>query len=184
MSNLSNRSRGHCELCSKNLSSDEYLVPPKQVDELANMVAVCSTCLAGIIEGTEDESNHWRCLGDSMWSEVSAVKVVSYRILKRLENQEWAEDLLNMIYLDEKEQEWADQVSGEKIVHKDSNGNILQNGDSVVLIKDLNVKGANFIAKRGTAVRRISLVHDNAEHIEGKVNTQHIVILTKFVKKT
>ena len=55
--------------------------------------------------------------------------------------------------------------------------------DTVTLIKDLNVKGANFTAKRGTAVRGISLVADNAEQIEGRVNGQKIVILTQFVKK-
>jgi protein PhnA len=59
----------------------------------------------------------------------------------------------------------------------------LQNGDSVVLIKDLKVSGGGFTAKRGTAVRRISLVHDNPEHIEGRVEGQQIVILTKYVKK-
>jgi len=52
------------------------------------------------------------------------------------------------------------------------------------LIKDLNVKGGGFTAKRGTAVRGISLVADNAEHIEGRVSGQQIVILTKFVKKS
>jgi len=48
----------------------------------------------------------------------------------------------------------------------------------------LNVKGASFTAKRGTAVRKISLVPDNAAHIEGRVNGQQIVILTEFVKKS
>jgi len=70
------------------------------------------------------------------------------------------------------------------VKHVDSNGNALQNGDTVVLIKSLNVKGANFMAKRGTTVRRISLVADNPEHIEGRVDGQHIVILTKFIKKS
>jgi protein PhnA len=59
-----------------------------------------------------------------------------------------------------------------------------ESGDTVTLIKDLNVKGAGFTAKRGTAVRNISLVPDNPEHIEGRVNGQQIVILTKFVKKS
>jgi protein PhnA len=52
------------------------------------------------------------------------------------------------------------------------------------LIKDLAVKGAGFTAKRGTTVRNISLVPDNEEHIEGRVNGQQIVILTKFIKKS
>lgn len=56
-------------------------------------------------------------------------------------------------------------------------------GRYVILIKDLPVKGAGFTAKRGTAVRGISLVLDNAAHIEGRVEGQRIVILTEFVKK-
>ncbi|WP_425439518.1 alkylphosphonate utilization protein [Puniceibacterium sediminis] len=69
-------------------------------------------------------------------------------------------------------------------MHRDSNGVVLVQGDTVVLIKDLNVKGAGFTAKRGTSVRGISLVADNAEHIEGRVEGQRIVILTQFVKKS
>ena len=85
--------------------------------------------------------------------------------------------------------EWA-KATGEgedeegKIVHKDSNGNLLFDGDSVVLIKDLDVKGANFTAKRGAAVHNIKVVWDNAEQIEGRVENQHIYILTQYVKKT
>jgi len=94
-----------------------------------------------------------------------------------------------MLYLDDETLKWA--KSGldegeveEKVVHIDSNGSELSAGDTVVLIKDLNVKGANFTAKRGTAVRNISLVHDDAGQIEGRVSGQHIVILTQFVKKS
>jgi protein PhnA len=95
-----------------------------------------------------------------------------------------------MLYLDDETLAWAQAndaaatESEKKVVHKDSNGNILQAGDTVVLIKDLDVKGGGFTAKRGTAVRGISLVEDNAGQIEGKVNGQQIVILTQFVKKS
>lgn len=94
-----------------------------------------------------------------------------------------------MLYLDENTLHWA-QASGEgdsaepNVKHVDTNGTALEAGDTVTLIKDLNVKGANFTAKRGTAVRGISLVADNSEQIEGKVNGQQIVLLTKFVKKS
>jgi len=54
---------------------------------------------------------------------------------------------------------------------------------TVTLTKDLNVKGADFTAKRGLAVRNISLVTDKAKHIEGKINGQKSVILTNVVKK-
>jgi len=75
-------------------------------------------------------------------------------------------------------------VSESEVRHQDSNGAVLEAGDTVTLIKDLNVKGAGFTAKRGTAVRNISLVADNPGHIEGRVNGQQIVILTQFVKKS
>jgi protein PhnA len=57
-------------------------------------------------------------------------------------------------------------------------------GDTVVLIKDLPVKGSSMVAKRGTSVRGIRLVLDNPDQIEGRVNDQQIVILCQYVKKT
>mgnify|MGYP001223139498 CR=1 FL=1 len=69
------------------------------------------------------------------------------------------------------------------IVVLDSNGTRLQNGDSVVLVKDLKIKGSSQVAKQGTAVRRISLDRENAEYIEGKVGPTLTVIITKYVKK-
>ncbi len=91
-----------------------------------------------------------------------------------------------MLYLDDATLLWAKKGQHEEdaIKHVDSNGVVLQAGDTVVLIKDLKVKGGGFTAKRGTAVRRISLVADNPAHIEGKVNDQRIVILTQYVKKS
>jgi protein PhnA len=140
---------------------------------------ICATCAAQI-DGTSDE-NHWRGLASSMWSEDAAVQVLSVRMLKRLDAA-WARDLLDQVYLDEDTQAWVDNVAAAS-QHKDSNGVTLNAGDNVVLIKDLPVKGAGFTAKRGTAVRGISLVADNPEHIEGRVEGQRIVILTQFVKK-
>ncbi len=177
---LNDRCRSKCELCSGEGNLDTYIVPPRKGESMDEQVALCDTCLTCINESPD--TNHLRCLNEAIWSEVTAVKVVSYRLLKKMEGEGWAQDLLGMLYLDEESQEWADdQVKA--VAHIDSNGNVLANGDSVTLIQDLNVKGAGFTAKRGTAVRRIRLVPDNAEHIEGKVDGQHIVILTKYVKK-
>ena len=69
-------------------------------------------------------------------------------------------------------------------VHTDAFGNVLESGDTVVLTEQLNVKGTSFSASKGTVVKKIKLVHDNHEQIEGKINDQTIVILTKFVKKS
>src|SRR5690606_17044097 len=106
------------------------------------------------------DPNHWRCLNDSMWSPVPAVQVVAWRMLNRLKSEGWPQDLLDMMYMDEDVLNWAkaDQVadpSTKSVVHRDSNGVILEAGDNVVLIKDLKVKGSSMVAKQGTAVRRI-----------------------------
>jgi protein PhnA len=71
----------------------------------------------------------------------------------------------------------------DAIKHLDSNGVVLKAGDTVVLIKELDVKGSTITAKRGTAVRNIRLVHDDPTLIEGKIDGQSIYILTQFVKK-
>jgi len=108
-------------------------------------------------------------------------------MLNRLKAEGWPQDLLDMMYLDEETTAWAKagiaENNAEKIIHRDSNGVILEAGDSVVLIKDLKVKGSSMVAKQGTAVRRISLDHENEKYIEGKVDGQQIVIITDFVKK-
>jgi protein PhnA len=151
---------------------------------------VCAVCSEQIQDASKMEANHWRCLNDSMWSEVPAVQVMAWRILNRLNAESWSRDLLEMLYLEESTLAWARAGAGEEsseeasVQHVDSNGSVLDSGDTVTLIKDLVVKGGGFTAKRGTAVRGITLVHDNAEHIEGRVNGQKIVILTQFVKKS
>ncbi|HRI22134.1 MAG TPA: alkylphosphonate utilization protein, partial [Panacibacter sp.] len=68
-------------------------------------------------------------------------------------------------------------------LHKDANGNTLQTGDTVILIKSLDVKGSSLNAKLGTVVKNIRIVEDNTEQIEGKIEGQVIVILTKYVRK-
>ncbi len=181
---LKQRSGAKCELCSSELNLAVYAIPPVEENNSDKCVLLCSKCLSEI-EINQLDVNHWRCLNDSAWSEVPAVQVVAYRMLNKLNTEAWANDLKDMLYLDDETLKWAKQgisTIGD-IKHTDSNGAILSAGDSVVLIKDLNVKGAGFTAKRGTAVRNISLVQDNPEHIEGKINGQQIVILTQYVKK-
>lgn len=65
---------------------------------------------------------------------------------------------------------------------KDSNGNILQDGDSVTVIKDLKVKGSSDVIKRGTMVKNIRLT-DNPAEIDCRVNKTAMVLRTEFVKK-
>jgi protein PhnA len=185
---LQDRSGNQCELCASTSNLSIYNVPPNGYGTVDDSVLICETCKMQLENPASIDSNHWRCLNESMWSEVDAVKVISWRMLNRLRNEGWTRDLLEMMYLEDDVKKWA-EASGDgiadddKIIHKDANGVVLETGDTVVLIKDLNVKGGGFTAKRGTAVRKIILVHDNAEQIEGKVEGQQIVILTQYVKK-
>ena len=185
---LKERSGSQCELCASVASLDLYEVPPKSTGGVDGSLLACETCIGQIENADTTDANHWRCLNDSMWSEHEAVKVIAWRMLSRLKAEGWPKDLLEMMYLEDATLKWA-QATGEgedaseKIVHRDVNGVVLQNGDSVVLIKDLKVKGSSMVAKQGTAVRRISVDRENAEFIEGKVGPQQIVIITKYVKK-
>ena len=188
-SKLQARSESKCELCGATENLAVYEVPPSSNGSADECVLICETCREQIDNPDKVDIHHWRCLNESMWSQVPAVQVMVWRMLKRLSNEGWPQDLLDMLYLDDNTRLWA-QATGEgqtdegTVKHVDCHGAVLEAGDTVTLIKDLNVKGANFTAKRGTAVRGISLVADNPEHIEGRINGQQIVILTKFVKKS
>lgn len=187
---LLTRSESKCELCGSADNLAVYEIPPESDGSADQCVLICATCRQQVEETDTMDTHHWRCLNDSMWSQEPAVQVMAWRMLTRLSTEGWPQDLLDMLYLDDETLAWA-QATGEgesevqaSSAHKDSNGAALEAGDTVTLIKDLNVKGAGFTAKRGTAVRNISLVPDNPEHIEGRVNGQQIVILTQFVKKS
>jgi protein PhnA len=181
------RSGNSCELCHAENELSVYVVPPKGGTSVDEVVHVCRRCKTDIEDPSTADVNHWRCLNDAIWSEVDAVKVVAFRMLNHLIKEGWTADLLEMMYLDDDTREWATSEMHQNNpvgVHRDSNGAILSQGDTVTVIKDLSVKGSSLVAKRGTAVRNIRLVHDNEDQIEGKVEGQNIVLLTKYVKKS
>jgi protein PhnA len=187
---LQTRSGNQCELCASTNNLSIYDVKPSITGGggVDGSLLACETCSIQIDNVDDTDANHWRCLNDSMWSEFRAVKVVAWRMLSRLRNEGWPKDLLEMMYMEDDVLRFAKESGdhlddSEKIIHRDANGAILQAGDSVVLIKDLKVKGSSLVAKQGTAVRRISLDHENAKYIEGKVGPTQIVIITDYVKK-
>ena len=185
---LIKRSNSTCELCSTAENLEVYTLQPSQKSEEQNSLYACRICIDQIENPDTMDQNHWRCLNDSMWSEHKSVQILAWRLLYRLKSEGWSQDLLDMMYLDENDLEFAKALGdGEddehKLVHRDVNGVVLEAGDSVVLIKDLKVKGSSMVAKQGTAVRRISLDHENEAYIEGKVDGINIVIITKYVKK-
>lgn len=183
---LKDRSGSVCEISGTEHDLVVYVLPPANERTVENSVLIAKHLKDQIENPETTDEKDWRGLSESMWSEHLPVQIVSWRMLARLKNT----DLLDMMYLDEEALEWA-KATGEgeeedenKLVHKDSNGVTLLDGDSVVLIKDLDVKGATFTAKRGAAVHNIKLVWDDANLIEGRVENQNIYILTQYVKKT
>lgn len=185
---LKNRSNNACELCSE---SDEnlnaYAVPPKNDDSIDHQVVLCSNCYNKITQSDFGDTNYWRFLTGSIWNEIPAIQALSYKILFKLSAEEWASETVESVQLEESMINWAnaeDELEAAKIIHKDAFGAVLATGDSVVLIQNLNVKGANFIAPKGTIVRKIKLVDDNAEQIEGKIEGDTIVLLTKYLRKS
>ena len=182
------RSQNKCELCQSDVSLSAYEVAGAPYSDADGTLYLCEKCQAQIEKKQELDAKHWECLKESMWSEVPAQQVTAWRMLNRLRNESWAADCLDMLYLDDERLEWAkssgDHENDASVdLHRDAFGAVLQNGDNVVLTKSLDVKGSTVNAKVGTVVRNIRLVHDNTEQIEGRIEGQLIVILTKYLRK-
>jgi len=183
---LQERSNNSCELCGETNGLSVYEVAPSDASA-EQSIYICETCKSQIENPQNLDRDHWRCLSDSMWSQVPAVQVMAYRLLSALGDQ----DQLDMLYLEEETKSWADNgmlITGthteeSTIIHRDSNGTVLEEGDTVTLIKDLEVKGAGFTAKRGTIVKNIHLT-DDPKYIEGKINGTQIVLVSAYMKKS
>jgi len=185
---LLSRSENKCELCESTDTITVYEIPPQDQSNEENCIIVCNTCLVQIEKKAALDQEHWKCLTSSMWSEVPGVQVVAWRMLNRLRTESWAVDQLDMLFLDDDRLAWAKATGdhendGSVDLHKDANGQMLQSGDTIVLTKSLDVKGSTLNAKMGTVVKNIRLVENNTEQIEGKIEGQVIVILTKYVRK-
>ena len=184
---LLERANNRCELCGSDSNLSSYQVPPYDDGKDEHAIVVCATCQNQIENTDALDIKHWHCLNESMWSQIPAVQVMAWRLLDQLSTETWAQDLKEMLYLEDEVLQWAQtgaSQQGEEAeqITVDCNGTQLLAGDTVTIIKDLDVKGAGFTAKRGTAVRNISLT-SNPEHIEGRVNGTRIVLLSCYLKK-
>lgn len=185
---LQERSGNQCELCTNTSNLSIYEVPPVSNANADTSIYVCETCKSQIEKTEQIDPEHWKVLGETMWSEYAAVQVVAWRMLSRLRKESWAIDNLDILYLDDETLEWAKKTGDHEAeatveFHQDSNGARLYEGDTVVLIKTLDVKGSSVNAKLGTVVKNIRLDPNNIDYIEGKIDGQTIVILTKYLKK-
>lgn len=183
------RSGGQCELSGVACDELAVVLVSGGDDSVDAHILVCAAHQAAIDDASLMVANEWRFLNEAIWSTVPAVQVVAYRALHQLASQgeTWAQDALDSAYLEEEVMAWAQKGiasddDDDGVVQKDSNGMVLAEGDSVTLIKDLDVKGTGFTAKRGTLVKNIHLTND-AKFIEGKINGATIVIVAAFTKK-
>ena len=164
---LKKRAGNTCELCGNDEHLEIYTLAPHKDQNLKKSLVACKTCIGQIDNPETTDANHWRCLNDSMWSEHEAVQVAAWRMLSRLRKEGWPQDLLDMMYLEEPVLEFAKatgegEADPEKLIHRDVNGVVLQAGDSVVLIKDLKVKGSSLVAKQ--IHRRKSWTYTNSNY--------------------
>ncbi len=182
---LEDRSGSSCELCGSLPPLSVYGVSPSD-GSAAQSILICNSCHQQLTGKARLDPDHWQCLKNSMWNTTPAVQVMAYRLLTQMSSEGWAQALLDMLYLEPEVQAWADtrkeSSDQDSASTKDSNGTTLNAGDTVTIIKDLEVKGAGFTAKRGTTVKNISLTGD-PENIEGRVNRVRIVLKTCFLKK-
>ena len=179
-SDLQERSGGACELCGDTQAVEAFAIAPR-----SDSIAACAPCRTEVA-GELGDLHRWHCLQETAWSEHPPVQVAAWRLLGRI-GESWATDLRDQLYLDEDTAAWAREGAGDSSGAAsrptvDSNGTALAAGDSVTLIKDLDVKGAGFTAKRGTLVKDIRLADDH-ELIEGRVNKTVIYLRTEFLKK-
>ena len=100
---LVRRSRSKCELCGTDgVKLTVFEVPPESHHVTADQcLFLCETCRGQIEKPKRMDADHWRCLNNSIWSEIPAVQIMSARILKRLTKEHWAEELLEQAYFDE-----------------------------------------------------------------------------------
>jgi protein PhnA len=185
LSALIERSGNTCELCEASENLGEYTVPMSTNSDVDGSVLLCEKCSSQVNSNADLDKNHLYCLQGAAWSPTASVQVVAYRLLSKLTDEPWATDLLEQMYLEDDVLAWAKAgiVEGDDSKQPvDANGTVLADGDSVTLIKDLVVKGANFTAKRGTMVKNIR-VGDDPSHVEGRVNKMSIMLKTCFLKR-
>lgn len=182
---LLERCSSTCELCGSSSNLTAHPVAPKTQVTVDDAAMLCDTCLAQVETPENLDVNHWRCLNDSMWSQVPQVQVLAWRQLTHLSRagETWANELLDMMYMEDEVKNWAEiGMDEDQERARDVNGVILQKGDDVTVIKDLPVKGSSQVIKQGTVVRGISLDAD-PRLISGKANGQQMYLIAEYCRK-
>lgn len=175
-----------CLLCASTADLVQVTLTPTPAP--VDSATLCAACRLHLEGGSLRDAVACAFLRDTIWSTDEVTQALSWRMLSRYAGEAWATELLEQVWLDERLAAWAAAglaaaaAPGDALMVRDSNGTPLVEGDAVTLIKDLEVKGAGFTAKRGTLVKGIHLT-DEAGMVEGRVNGIAIVLKTQFLKK-
>ena len=114
---LARRCKSHCELCDTHgmkLVIHEVPPVPKQAD-FEHCIFICEKCQEQIEKPKALDINYWHCLHTSIWSEVPAVQVMAVLMAKRIsEKADFAEELLDQVYLEEPITQWIESALSEK----------------------------------------------------------------------
>jgi len=107
---LTRRSGSKCELChASGVPLVIWELPPVPADpDFGTCIFLCERCRDFVEKNPFKDTDHWRCLNEAVWSDVTAVKILAVRLLRKIAVKEsWAGELLEQVYLDEDEEEWA-----------------------------------------------------------------------------
>ena len=109
---LVRRSGSHCELCDAHGTKlTIHEVPPvPKVPDFDHCIFVCEACSEQINSPKKIDTNHWRCLNTSAWSQIPAVQVMSVLMLNHLSSHDWAVELKEQLYLAPEIQEWLESI--------------------------------------------------------------------------
>ena len=123
---LLTRSESSCELCRSTDDLRIFAVPPFESAEPDYCLLICRICDDHLEGSSSMDVNYWRCLNDTMWSQVRPVQIMTWRLLTKLNSEPWAQDLLDILYLEDDTLALAKTGTFDgdapTVKHKDSNG--------------------------------------------------------------
>ncbi len=98
---LARRAHSHCEMCGEGgvkLVIHE-VEPIPNLPDLEHCLFACEVCKSQLDNPKRLDTDHWRCLNTSVWSEVPCVQVQAASMLASLRDKDWAENLMEQLYL-------------------------------------------------------------------------------------
>lgn len=109
---LARRSHSQCELCGAHgvkLMAYEVEPAPENPD-LEHTLFACETCKTQLDNPKRMDPDHWHCLSTSVWSEIPCVQVQAVKTLMGLKAQDWANDLMEQLYLPPETLRWLEDI--------------------------------------------------------------------------